>query len=49
MKPIQYHKLILKKVSFHPYLFKKEYRKALKALTIEDAHTLRHWCRYEMR
>lgn len=48
MKLIQYHKLVLKKVSFHPYLFKKEYRKALKALPVEDAQDLRKWCRNEM-
>lgn len=48
MKLIQYHKLVLKKVSFHPNLFKKEYRKALKALPVEDAQDLRQWCRNEM-
>jgi len=39
-------KKILQKVSFDPYLFKKELLKAIKRLdTTEDLQNLKNWCR----
>ncbi len=40
---LEYSKLILSKVSFHPELLKKEYRKALAQLTKEEAKELTDW------
>lgn len=40
---LEYSKLILAKVSFHPELLKKEYRKAITHLTKEEAKELSEW------
>lgn len=40
---LEYSKLILAKVSFHPELLKKEYRKAVSHLTEEEARELNEW------
>lgn len=40
---LEYHKLILEKVSFDKYLFWKEYRKSLRNLPETDAHALKVW------
>lgn len=45
---LDYYKLILKKVSFHPGLFRKEYRKALMSLSADDSRELKHWIRLEL-
>ncbi|MEQ9289588.1 MAG: hypothetical protein RIG77_21855 [Cyclobacteriaceae bacterium] len=45
MSRLEYDKLILDKVSFCQYLFKKELRKALNHLAREEANELHHWCR----
>jgi hypothetical protein len=42
---LEYSKMILERVSFHPYLFKKEYRKALRRLQPVEADSLRTWVR----
>lgn len=42
-KILDYHKLILGKVSFDSSLFKKEYKKALKNLQPSDAELLNNW------
>lgn len=40
---LDYYKLILEKVSFDPQLLGKEYRKALKLLSKQEARQLRQW------
>lgn len=40
-----YYKMILEKVSFYPPIFKKELRKALRNLNIEEARQLIMWLR----
>lgn len=40
---LEYSKLILAKVSFHPELLKKEYRKAVARLNKEEAKELTEW------
>lgn len=45
MSMLEYSKMILERVSFHPYLFKKEYRKALRRLQPVEAASLRLWVR----
>jgi len=42
---LDYSKFILERVSFHPNLFKKEYRKALRRLQPVEAASLRNWIR----
>jgi hypothetical protein len=42
---LDYSKLVLERVSFHPLLFKKEYRKALKRLQPLEAAALSTWVR----
>ena len=40
---LEYYKEILEKVSFDPYLFKKEFTKALKTIEEEDIGKLIEW------
>ena len=40
----EYSKIILKKVSFDPILFKKELEKALKNISQEDLASFEDWC-----
>lgn len=42
---LEYYKLILKKVSFYPRLFRKEYKKALLYLTEDESRQLKGWLR----
>lgn len=44
---LDYCKTILKAVSFDKRLFKKEYRKALKWLSIDEGRELKYWLRRE--
>ena len=44
---LDYCKTILKAVSFDKRLFKKEYRKALKWLSIDAGRELKYWLRRE--
>jgi len=44
MSRLEYHKLILQKVSFSQRLFKKELGKAMNHLSREDIIELRLWC-----
>lgn len=41
---LEYTKVILQKVSFSPFLFKKELKKSLKWLSSEEMVALRKWC-----
>lgn len=41
----EYYKIILEKVSFYPPIFKKELRKALRNLNIEEGRQLINWWR----
>lgn len=41
----EYVKTVLSKVSFDRRLFKKEYRKALRWLSTNEAHELKCWLR----
>ena len=41
---LNYIKLILKKVSFSPLLFKKELQKGLQECTTEQLVILKRWC-----
>lgn len=41
---LEYTKVILQKVSFSPFLFKKELRKSLKWLNTDEMMDLRKWC-----
>lgn len=43
MKSLQYSKEILEKVSFDRELLSKEYKKALKVLSKEEANSLKLW------
>ncbi|MGB0136513.1 MAG: hypothetical protein ACON34_01870 [Flavobacteriales bacterium] len=40
---LEYYKTVLDQVSFNPTLFRKELRKAFKALVEEDKAHLRDW------
>ncbi|UII33590.1 MULTISPECIES: hypothetical protein [Fulvivirga] len=42
---LEYYKIVLRKVSFHPQLFRKEYRKALFYLTEDESLELKLWLR----
>lgn len=42
---LEYTKIILEKVSFEPWIFKKELRKALRQSTKEEVKQLMSWCR----
>lgn len=42
---LDYYKLVLSKVSFHPKLFWKEYKKALMHLSEDDSQELKGWIR----
>lgn len=42
---LEYCKIILTKISFNRFLFKKEYRKSLRMLPQEDAHDFKKWAR----
>ena len=42
---LEYTKTILKKVSFDPELFAKEWRKAVKHLLDNEIKELENWCR----
>lgn len=44
---LNYSKTVLKAVSFDRRLFKKEYRKALRWLSIDEAKELKYWLRRE--
>jgi len=41
---LEYHQLILEKVSFDPVLFEKELRKAIGLTTEPEGKQLRRWC-----
>ena len=45
MKMLKYCKIILEKVSFDEFLFKKEYYKAIKYLNSNERIELRVWLR----
>jgi len=45
MKMLRYCKIILEKVSFDKFLFKKEYYKAIKYLNSNERIELRVWLR----
>jgi len=45
MKMLKYCKIILEKVSFDKFLFKKEYYKAIKYLNSNERIELRVWLR----
>jgi hypothetical protein len=47
MNRLEYCKVILKKTSFDKNLLKKEYDKALKLLTANEAMLLSEWCQKE--
>lgn len=42
---LDYYKLILEKVSFDPYLFHKEYKKALNTINKDESVHLKRWLR----
>ncbi|MCU0358192.1 MAG: hypothetical protein MUE95_11495 [Cyclobacteriaceae bacterium] len=42
---LEYCKLILQRVSFDRRLWRKEYRKSLKRLTVSESSQLRQWVR----
>ena len=42
-RTLYYHKLILRKVSFEPYLFFKELKKDYQDLSYEDSLSLNRW------
>lgn len=42
---LDYYKIILQKVSFDRYLFRKEYRKAIQTLKESEAKVLKRWIR----
>lgn len=47
---LEYAKMILKKVSFDEYLFRKELRKCITYLTQEsEVSSLRHWAYQQFR
>lgn len=46
---LEYTKIILSKISFDRKLFRKEYRKAFRALNAAERITLRQWIRNEFR
>ncbi|HRJ29812.1 MAG TPA: hypothetical protein PLV21_03670 [Cyclobacteriaceae bacterium] len=48
MNRLEYCKVILKKISFDKNLLKKEYDKALKLLTENEAVQLSEWCQREL-
>lgn len=45
MKPLEFEKIILKKLSFNQNLFEKELKKAFHRLTPADYLELQEWCR----
>jgi hypothetical protein len=46
---LEYCKLILQKVSFERKLFRKEYKKSLRILPIDEALSLRLWIKRQLR
>lgn len=49
MNMLEYCKLIMSKVSFDQKLKEKEYRKALKLLTVDEAKDFTYWYTYESK
>lgn len=49
MNMLQYCKLIMNKVSFDQNLKEKEYRKALKLLTVDEAKDFTYWYTHELK
>jgi hypothetical protein len=45
MTMFEYSKMILEKVSFEPWIFRKELRKALRKSTKDEFKELMAWCR----
>jgi hypothetical protein len=45
---LDYCKLILRKVSFDKRLLKKEYRKSLQVLPVEESRVLRKWVKEQV-
>ena len=43
MKPLEYYKTVLQKVSFDQSLFNKEYAKAMRELSEHDKYKLVQW------
>ena len=41
---LEYFKTILQKVSFDPYLFEKELKKAVRSLIPQELREFRDWC-----
>lgn len=46
---LEYCKLIVEKFTFHPALFKKEYRKSFRYLTVEQQSEFRSWARQKFK
>lgn len=49
MSMVEYHKMILEKVSLYPSIFNKELRKALKQSTKEEFAHLKTWYKQKFR
>ncbi len=49
MTLLEFSKMILEKVSFEPRIFKKEFRKALRRISVEESIHLKEWCKEKFK